>query len=50
MFFHQLHAALGAIARRVFHDFGVHRAGVLMSVSAAFCGFSFFAGGHAERG
>ena len=35
MFLHQLHAALGAIARRVFHDFRVHGAGVLMCVVAA---------------
>jgi hypothetical protein len=32
MFLHQFHAALGAVARRVFHHFRVHRAGVLMSL------------------
>ena len=32
---HQLHAALGAIARGIFHHFGVHGASVLMSLSAA---------------
>jgi hypothetical protein len=35
MFLHQFHAALWAVARRVFHHFRVHRAGVLLNMSAA---------------
>lgn len=49
-FLHQFHAALGAITRRVFHDFGVHRAGILVSTSIARCRLAFSATREIECG
>jgi len=47
-FLDKLHAAFGAIARFVLHDFGVHRAGILrLSAAVLLLGL---AAGYAERG
>ena len=50
MFFHQFHGALRAIAGGVLHNFGVHRAGVLMGVSAVLGRLGLFATRHAKIG
>jgi hypothetical protein len=50
MFFHQLHAALRTITRCVLHNFRMHRAGILTSVSAAMFRVCVFAASDYSNG